>query len=98
MTSATRTLKFHTTTGPVTAQQYGGVMSTAAEVTCEIDPSCSIVTISAAFPETWLDEVIKLYLLSFLLIADKVLADDTPEMQSLVRSTGYLSRMLTSVI
>jgi hypothetical protein len=50
-------------------------MSTAAEVTCEIDPSCSIVTISAAFPETWLDEVIKLYLLSFLLIADKVLAD-----------------------
>jgi len=50
-------------------------MSTFAQVTCEIDPVCSIVTISAAFPETWLDEVIKLYLLSFLLTADKALAD-----------------------
>ena len=50
-------------------------MSTAPQVSCEIDPSCPIVTISAEISDTWLDQVIKLYLLSFLLTADKLLAD-----------------------
>lgn len=50
-------------------------MSTAQQFTCEIEPSCPIVTISAEFADTWLDQVIRLYLLSFLLTADKLLAE-----------------------
>lgn len=50
-------------------------MSTVAQITCEVDPLCPIVTFAAEFSDTWLDEVIKLYLLSFLLTADKMLAD-----------------------
>jgi len=50
-------------------------MATVTQFTCESDPSCPIVTIAADFADTWFDEVIKLYLLSFLLTADKVLAE-----------------------
>ncbi|MGB6132384.1 MAG: hypothetical protein WBG54_11425 [Acidobacteriaceae bacterium] len=68
-------------------------MSTVAQVTCELDPSCPIVTISAEFADSWLDEVIKLYLLSFLLTADKLLADQcfSDAMDDYVGSPGAVA-------
>jgi hypothetical protein len=50
-------------------------MSTVAQVACEHDPLCPIAPRAAEFADAWLDDVIKLYLLSFLLTADKVLAE-----------------------
>lgn len=68
-------------------------MSTIAQVTCELDPSSPIVTFSAEFADSWLDEVIKLYLLSFLLTADKVLADQclSGAMDDYVDSSGAVA-------
>lgn len=68
-------------------------MSTAPEVTFEIEPSCSIVAISAEFSDTWLDQVIKLYLLSYLLTADKLLAEQcfAGAMDDCVSSPGALA-------
>jgi hypothetical protein len=50
-------------------------MTTVAQVSCELDASYPIVPLAAEFAEAWLDGVIGLYLLSFLLTADKVLAE-----------------------
>lgn len=50
-------------------------MPAIAQVTCEVDPSCPIVTFAAEFADNWIDEVSKLYLLSFLLTADKMRAE-----------------------
>ncbi|HTV15349.1 MAG TPA: sigma-70 region 4 domain-containing protein [Acidobacteriaceae bacterium] len=50
-------------------------MSSIAQTTCEIDCSRPVVTIAAEFADSWIDEVSKLYLLSFLLTADKALAE-----------------------
>jgi hypothetical protein len=50
-------------------------MNTVAQVTCEHEPLCPIALRAAEFADAWLDDVIKLYLLSFLLTADKVLAE-----------------------
>lgn len=50
-------------------------MSTVAAVNCQSHSPHTIVPRAAEFADVWLDDITNLYLLSFLLTADKVLAE-----------------------
>jgi hypothetical protein len=65
-------------------------MTAIEQVTSELEPLCSIVPRAVGAAAVWLDDVVKLYLLAFLLTADKVLAEQcfSDAMDNYVGSTG----------